>query len=141
MHACKRVLLLNDFPAPFSSRPSQNITFDDAFAILYDSDLRGGFCLEREHSDPDIHGPTMLQVWAKPLSDSSAAVLFLNPDGVAAHTIDLPLSLLPLPRTASGWRVRDIWAHKDLPSLPARAANLSAVIGALDSAFLKLTPL
>ena len=72
------------------------------------------------------------------------ALLLINPDS-KEHQIEVPLASLPLTGgganlTAGGVAQRDIWNRADLPPLPKGAASVKATVGALDSAFLRLSP-
>jgi alpha-galactosidase len=53
-----------------------------------------------------------LEVWAKPMSDGSRAVLLLN-RGAGEAEIAVPWTTLAYPEHLSA-SVRDLWAHKDL---------------------------
>ena len=114
-------------------------------------------CLGVEQIDPVMTyqdhfwtGTDQNQYWAKPLGAGSVAVLLVNPNSIA-HEFALPLANLSFP-TSSGARsgtgtgvgtsamsVRDIWARKDISSLPAGSTTLTIGVGPLDSACLKLT--
>jgi len=86
-----------------------------------------------------IHNPVgqpAHNVWGKPLSDKSAAVLFLNNADAAASVVcdRTCFSYLGWNNTAQVLRVRDLWQHKDIgtttvgqgysPSVEANGASL-----------------
>ncbi len=56
------------------------------------------------------------EVWCKPLADGrSVAVVLLNLDDDLSHNVTASFSDIGLPGSVSV-AVRDLWAHKDLPS-------------------------
>ena len=56
------------------------------------------------------------EVWCKPLADGrSVAVVLLNLDDDHSHNVTASFSDIGLPGSVSV-AVRDLWAHKDLPS-------------------------
>jgi len=77
------------------------------------------------------------QIWAKKQPHGGMAVLLINHGGklIDGHTIDLKTTLN---LTAPSYTARDVWAHKDLGTVPE--AKLSLSVFPYDSAFVLLTP-
>lgn len=90
-----------------------------------------------KETDPYTPVPSgTLEVWGKPLSDGSVAVILLNRGDVAAP-ITVQFSDLPWLKATTGCKVRDLWARKDLGS--ASQSYTSGPIESHDNAMLKIT--
>jgi len=91
-------------------------------------------CLSTSENNPEGNSPTAVQVWAKPQPNGAMAVLFINslPMAVAAN-----VSLKELNMTAKSAKVRDVWAHKDLP---AAGPLIEVNLGPTDSHFIVISP-
>jgi hypothetical protein len=84
----------------------------------------------------DRSGPAS-QVWQKPLSGGSVAVLVVNG---ALLSQDVSVALVADLNISSAVTLRDLWAHADLPGVAA-GGSFSATVAPHDSAMLVLTPL
>jgi alpha-galactosidase len=73
------------------------------------------------------------EVWMKPLSDGSKAVILFN-RGKKSARISVTGKEIDLPATA---KVRDLWAHKDLAAL---GDSYSASVRAYDVVVLRVSP-
>ncbi|MBP2356043.1 alpha-galactosidase [Kribbella aluminosa] len=74
------------------------------------------------------------EVWSKPMSDGSVAVVLLN-RGAAAQTISTSAAELKLPE-AKAYTVRDLWANTEAASNGA----IRAQVGSHDAVMLRITP-
>jgi alpha-galactosidase len=79
-------------------------------------------------------GPTLCQIWAKPLSDSTYAVGLYNA-GEEDDTVYFDLKMLNF--TTAIVAVRDLWQHQDLGIF---TGFFSADVGTHDTAMYKMTP-
>eukprot|EP01064_Diplonema_japonicum_P007857 TRINITY_DN1547_c0_g1_i1.p1 TRINITY_DN1547_c0_g1~~TRINITY_DN1547_c0_g1_i1.p1 ORF type:complete len:432 (+),score=94.57 TRINITY_DN1547_c0_g1_i1:47-1297(+) len=79
----------------------------------------------------------LVEIWGKPLENSSAAVFALNNDVMGSRSITLTFSLCGL-SPSTPYAIRDIWNHKDLGV--HTGSFTTETIGIRDSAFLRFTP-
>ena len=65
------------------------------------------------------------EVWAKPLADGSVAVALLN-RSATTQPMSVPAATAGLAGDATGYQVRDLWAHRSTETAGVVAANVPA---------------
>ncbi|WP_158641365.1 NPCBM/NEW2 domain-containing protein [Amycolatopsis eburnea] len=117
--------LMNAPLIPNESFPLDTIANRDVIAVDQDWSGTPGYKV-RDLSDAEV--------WAKPMSDGSVAVLLLN-RGSYAQTIPFDLAEAGI-AAAPAYRVRDLWAGTELTS----TGTLRASVPALSSVFYRAWP-
>ena len=111
---------------------------------VWHSQANGSIYPERCVEVQSLPSQVSFQVWNKPQPAGGLAVFFLNAleRKMTSFVVDLEKDLdVSSIAIKKGFKVRDIWNHKDLPSLPTGSKKLVVEdVLARDSVFLLLTP-
>jgi len=119
------------------------LSFDLTKVNQFTMDLVTNHEILAVNQDPDcvqgtnVKAYTAADVWIKPLTDGTFAVVLLNKDPSNSHEIEIDFEEDFFP---SSWRqvmIRDLYAHKDLGTF---TNSFKMEVPSLDAAILKITP-